>query len=288
MRTTGWAVVGALVAVATAAACASGKAATAPAGRSRPRTTPSADSSGTTSSPTTWRRPRSSTRRCWAGSSSRRPATGALPHRAVRGPVHRRHRPAPRGEDRTRDLARVPVGRRPRPRGRAGDVRRRQAPLSSDRGRRLRPRRRGARPPGRAARPRRRDRHAGDGAGPAAPPPIFLDGAPREGRPGCARLLQGPRGIRQQRLAERARHRLSRAEAAALARRSAADPPGSEGVQPNWLPYVRVEDPSALAAKVVSLGGRVAIAPRPDIRNGTLAIVIDPRGAALALQKWPL
>ena len=65
-------------------------------------------------------------------------------------------------------------------------------------------------------------------------------------------------------------------------------PPDLQGVQPNWLPYVRVADPSALAAKVVSLGGRVAIAPRPEIRNGTVAIVIDPRGAALALQKWPL
>jgi uncharacterized protein len=65
-------------------------------------------------------------------------------------------------------------------------------------------------------------------------------------------------------------------------------PPDLQGVQPNWLPYVRVADPSALAAKVVSLGGRVAIAPRAEVRNGTLAIVIDPRGAAVALQKWPL
>ena len=60
------------------------------------------------------------------------------------------------------------------------------------------------------------------------------------------------------------------------------------GVQPNWLPYVRVADPAALAAKAASLGGRVVIAPRADVRNGTLAIVADPRGAALALQKWPL
>ena len=30
------------------------------------------------------------------------------------------------------------------------------------------------------------------------------------------------------------------------------------------------------------------IEPRADIRNGTLAIVIDSTGAALALQKWPL
>lgn len=65
-------------------------------------------------------------------------------------------------------------------------------------------------------------------------------------------------------------------------------PPDLQGVQPNWLPYVRVADPSALAAKAVSLGGKVAIEPRAEIRDGTLAVVIDPRGAAVALQKWPL
>ncbi len=65
-------------------------------------------------------------------------------------------------------------------------------------------------------------------------------------------------------------------------------PPQFEGVQPNWLPYVRVEDPAALAAKALSLGGRIVIEPRADVRKGTLAIVIDPTGAALALQKWPL
>jgi uncharacterized protein len=65
-------------------------------------------------------------------------------------------------------------------------------------------------------------------------------------------------------------------------------PPEMKDVLPNWLPYVRVEDPSALAAKAASLGGKVAIEPRPAVRNGSLAVVIDPRGAALALQKWPL
>ena len=65
-------------------------------------------------------------------------------------------------------------------------------------------------------------------------------------------------------------------------------PPELEGVQPNWLPYVRVEDPAEVAAKALALGGKVVIAPRPDIRKGTLAIITDPTGAALALQKWPL
>jgi hypothetical protein len=28
--------------------------------------------------------------------------------------------------------------------------------------------------------------------------------------------------------------------------------------------------------------------PRSDVRKGTLAIVADPTGGAIALQKWPL
>jgi predicted enzyme related to lactoylglutathione lyase len=65
-------------------------------------------------------------------------------------------------------------------------------------------------------------------------------------------------------------------------------PPQFEKVEPNWLPYVRVEDPKALAADALALGGRVVLEPRPDIRKGTLAIVTDPTGGAMALQKWPL
>jgi predicted enzyme related to lactoylglutathione lyase len=54
-----------------------------------------------------------------------------------------------------------------------------------------------------------------------------------------------------------------------------------------WLPYVRVDDPAALAARATSLGGSLVIGPQPRVRNGSLAIVLDPSGAALALQKFP-
>ncbi|HSQ70341.1 MAG TPA: VOC family protein [Steroidobacteraceae bacterium] len=57
------------------------------------------------------------------------------------------------------------------------------------------------------------------------------------------------------------------------------------GVTPNWLAYVRVADPAALAAKVPSLGGRVIIAPSSGLRDGTLAVIADPTGAVIALQK---
>lgn len=54
-----------------------------------------------------------------------------------------------------------------------------------------------------------------------------------------------------------------------------------------WLPYIRVEDPVAMAVRVEQLGGTVIVRPEPRIRNNSLAIVLDPTGAPLALQKYP-
>ena len=64
-------------------------------------------------------------------------------------------------------------------------------------------------------------------------------------------------------------------------------PDSERSVPPNWLPYVLVADPSGLAARVAGLGGRVVLAPRPGIRKGSLAVVADPTGAVVALQKYP-
>jgi predicted enzyme related to lactoylglutathione lyase len=60
-----------------------------------------------------------------------------------------------------------------------------------------------------------------------------------------------------------------------------------DDVQPNWLPYVRVDDPAAVAARAEELGGLVLIAPDPAIRNGSAALLMDPTGAAFAIQRWP-
>jgi hypothetical protein len=46
----------------------------------------------------------------------------------------------------------------------------------------------------------------------------------------------------------------------------------SPEIRPNWLPFVRVADVSAVVAKAAESGGRVILAPRPDIRDGTVAI----------------
>jgi uncharacterized protein len=60
----------------------------------------------------------------------------------------------------------------------------------------------------------------------------------------------------------------------------------AQQVRPNWLPYVRVDDVERLVAKVGGLGGRVIFAPRSDVRRGNVAIVADPSGAAITLQRW--
>jgi predicted enzyme related to lactoylglutathione lyase len=58
-------------------------------------------------------------------------------------------------------------------------------------------------------------------------------------------------------------------------------------LEPNWVPYVLVDDPAALVGRVEELGGRVLIAPDPSIRNGSVALIADPSGAAVTIQKWP-
>jgi predicted enzyme related to lactoylglutathione lyase len=64
-------------------------------------------------------------------------------------------------------------------------------------------------------------------------------------------------------------------------------PDSRQDVPPNWLPYVFVSDPAGLAAQVPGLGGRVLLAPDPNLRKGTLTIVADPTSAVVALQKYP-
>ncbi len=64
-------------------------------------------------------------------------------------------------------------------------------------------------------------------------------------------------------------------------------PIGDRPIKPNWLPYVRVNDPAAVAARAEQLGGRVIVRPSPEIRKGSVAVIVDPGGAAVALQKWP-
>ena len=53
-----------------------------------------------------------------------------------------------------------------------------------------------------------------------------------------------------------------------------------------WVAYIRVEDVKAAAAQVEALGGKILMSPRPDIRNGSVAVITDPSGAGLVIQEW--
>ncbi len=59
-----------------------------------------------------------------------------------------------------------------------------------------------------------------------------------------------------------------------------------ESTRSTWIPYLRVDDPAALAERVSALGGTVVLAPNPSLRDGNLALILDPTGAPIALQKW--
>lgn len=63
--------------------------------------------------------------------------------------------------------------------------------------------------------------------------------------------------------------------------------PGDE-IDPVWLTYFGVSDPREAAARAKQLGGTVLIPPSPELRDGTMAVVADPAGAILVLQKVPM
>lgn len=54
----------------------------------------------------------------------------------------------------------------------------------------------------------------------------------------------------------------------------------------SWLPFVRVKNVAESVAKVNELGGKVLIAPRPELYQGRVAVIADPTGAALGIMEW--
>lgn len=63
--------------------------------------------------------------------------------------------------------------------------------------------------------------------------------------------------------------------------------PSSEW-SPVWLTYFGVTDPAAAADRAVSLGGKILLPVSADLREGSMAVVTDPSGALLVLQKWSM
>jgi predicted enzyme related to lactoylglutathione lyase len=61
-----------------------------------------------------------------------------------------------------------------------------------------------------------------------------------------------------------------------------------DDVRPNWLPVVRVAMAEEVAKRAAELGGRVVLPPSEASPTGSAAIVVDPSGAAVGVQVWPV
>jgi uncharacterized protein len=61
-------------------------------------------------------------------------------------------------------------------------------------------------------------------------------------------------------------------------------PPGAPGPA-RWLPYVKVSDVDAVAARAVALGGKLHFPPTDIGGVGRIAVMDDPQGAMIALYK---
>jgi predicted enzyme related to lactoylglutathione lyase len=66
-------------------------------------------------------------------------------------------------------------------------------------------------------------------------------------------------------------------------RASVAPLPPRPNAKPGWLLFVRVSDVKAAAAKAISLGGRVLVAPTDAPTDYWRAVVADPTGAIIGL-----
>jgi len=60
-------------------------------------------------------------------------------------------------------------------------------------------------------------------------------------------------------------------------------PSPAPALAPSWLPYLRVQDVKAATTRAQQAGARVVVAPDPAIREGRVALIVDPEGAPLGL-----
>jgi predicted enzyme related to lactoylglutathione lyase len=60
-----------------------------------------------------------------------------------------------------------------------------------------------------------------------------------------------------------------------------------EGVEPHWLPYVAVKNPSEVASRAEELGGKIMLSVERVDGVQQAVILADPSGAVFAIQQWP-
>ncbi|MCK7494864.1 MAG: hypothetical protein MZW92_29920 [Comamonadaceae bacterium] len=147
---------------------------------------------------------------------------------------------------------------------------------------------RGRRPAGRHPGPRQDHEGRPSGRGPRSRGVLPLDGVRGRRRRSRPRVLQGRPWIHR----GSGRRRRERGATSRSRRGDDREPgstraPGRKSV-PTGSRMSAWRTPRRRRRRPKSLGGRILLAPKPEVRNGTLAIVTDPSGAALALQKWPI
>ena len=59
-----------------------------------------------------------------------------------------------------------------------------------------------------------------------------------------------------------------------------------ENWRSQWIPYIRVANAREMAEKAAEVGGKVVSPPSPEVRDGKVAVVMDPGGALFVLQEW--
>jgi predicted enzyme related to lactoylglutathione lyase len=57
-------------------------------------------------------------------------------------------------------------------------------------------------------------------------------------------------------------------------------------IEVRWVPVVRVSDTDDIAARAKKLGGRLLVGPRPTVGGGSVALLSDPSGALIIVQRW--
>ena len=60
-----------------------------------------------------------------------------------------------------------------------------------------------------------------------------------------------------------------------------------KNVKPNWLPYIKVENPAETVRRAEELGGKILIVSESATGSAGVGIIADPTGAVFAVQKLP-
>lgn len=59
-----------------------------------------------------------------------------------------------------------------------------------------------------------------------------------------------------------------------------------ENVRSHWMQYIRVSDVNLITQKAKDAGAEIILSPDSNIREGNVAIMLDPTGAVFSVQKW--